>query len=135
MEKFSVKAYIPAEPAAVYEAWLSSDMHSGMTGAKATVSAEEGGSFTAWDGYISGKNIELKKDVSIVQSWRTTEFAAGDPDSRLEITLKKIKNTTEITLDHSGIPNRQSKAYIKGWRDFYFKPMKEYFGKNKARGV
>jgi activator of HSP90 ATPase len=129
MEKFTIEDYIPAEPAAVYKAWLSGALHGAMTGAKATASAEEGGSFTAWDGYISGKNIELKKDTRIVQSWRTTEFASADPDSRLEITLKKTKAGTEITLDHSGIPDRQSKAYIKGWRDFYFKPMKKYFGK------
>ena len=129
MEKFNVKAYVPVEPPVVYEAWLNGPLHSAMTGAKATASAKEGGSFTAWDGYISGKNIELKKDVKIIQGWRTTEFAQSAPDSRLEITLKKTKSGTEISLDHSGIPDGQSKAYMKGWRDFYFKPMKKYFGK------
>lgn len=32
-----------------------------FTGSKATCDAGVGGEFTAWDGYISGKNLELEK--------------------------------------------------------------------------
>lgn len=127
MEKFRIKGVIPAAPGAVYRAWLSSAKHSAMTGAGAKVSAGAGGSFTAWDGYISGKNIELKKDGYIKQSWRTAEFDAAAADSILEITLKKIKAGTELTIVHSKVPAGHGSSLKKGWLDYYFKPMKKYF--------
>ena len=39
---------------------------------------------TAWDGYISGRNVELIPGERIVQTWRTSEFGVSDPDSNLE---------------------------------------------------
>ena len=63
-----------------------------------------------------------------MQAWRTTEFAPGDPDSRLEVLLEKTARGTKVTLVHTNIPAGQGPEYRKGWLDFYFKPMKEYFG-------
>ena len=86
--QFTVSATIPAAPIEVYDAWLSSKGHTQMTEAGAKVSARVGGAFTAWDGYISGKNLKLKFGRQIVQAWRTTEFAAADPDSQIEVLLE-----------------------------------------------
>jgi len=50
----SVSDVIPASPQAIYDAWLSSDGHEKMTGGKpAQMSAEQGGAFTVWNGYIT----------------------------------------------------------------------------------
>jgi activator of HSP90 ATPase len=127
-DSIKVSAVIPAEPKVVYAAWMSSKGHEAMTGSGAKVTAKVGGTFTAWDGYISGKTLELEKDVRILQSWRTTEFAPADPDSRLEVLFEKAKSGTKVTLVHTNIPAGQGEEYRKGWLDFYFKPMKEYFG-------
>jgi uncharacterized protein YndB with AHSA1/START domain len=70
--EFIISTLLPATPDEVYQAWLSSDGHSQMTGSPATVSAQVGGEFSAWDGYIHGKNLELRRGTRIVQSWRTT---------------------------------------------------------------
>ena len=59
MEKIRVSAEFPVSPAIIYNAWLSSKEHSLFTGGKAKISAEEGGKFSAWDGYITGKTIKL----------------------------------------------------------------------------
>jgi uncharacterized protein YndB with AHSA1/START domain len=128
---FKLAATIPASPEAVYDAWLDSTGHSNMTGAKATASDKVGAAFTAWDGYISGKNLELVRAKRIVQSWRTTEFSAGDPDSTITVTLTPAKGGTEVTLEHSGVPDgEEHKGYEEGgWADNYFKPMKAYFVK------
>ncbi|MGO9324602.1 MAG: SRPBCC domain-containing protein [Terracidiphilus sp.] len=126
---FTVSATIPASPKAVYDAWLSSEGHAAMTGAGAKVSARVGGAFTAWDGYISGKNLKLKPGKQIVQSWRTTEFAASDPDSQIEVLLEKARGGTKLTLHHTNIPGGQS-DYKSGWRDCYFEPVKKYFKAN-----
>ena len=127
MEKMTVKAIIPATAEKIYNVWLEGRKHGEMTGSKATGYAKVGKAFTAWDGYISGKNIELVNDKRIVQAWRSTEFAENAPDSKLEVILKKVKGGTEVTLNHSEIPEGQAAGYKKGWIDFYFKPMTKYF--------
>jgi uncharacterized protein YndB with AHSA1/START domain len=57
----------------------------------------------AWDGYISGKNIELVKGKKIVQEW-TTEWPAGYPPSRLEFTLTVKGGGTQLKMVHSRVP-------------------------------
>ena len=131
--QFTVSATIPAAPIEVYDAWLSSKGHTQMTEAGAKVSARVGGAFTAWDGYISGKNLKLKPGKQIVQAWRTTEFAASDPDSQIEVLLEKAPRGTKLTLHHTNIPGGQS-DYRSGWRECYFEPMKKYF-KAKAKSA
>jgi activator of HSP90 ATPase len=128
--EFVISALIPANPQEVYAAWLSSEGHSQMTGNPASASAEVGGEFEAWDGYIRGRNLELEYAKRIVQSWRTVEFNDDDPDSRLEITLEPIGEQTKLTLTHTGLPAHGGQ-YEQGWVESYFEPMKAYFaGKN-----
>ena len=126
---FKLSAVIPATPAEIYKAWLSTKGHTAMTGSAAKVDGKIGGKFTAWDGYIFGSTLALEPDQRIAQAWRTSEFPDEAPDSLVEITLKDTKPGTKITLTHSEIPAGQEDSYRQGWEDFYFKPMKEYFGK------
>lgn len=130
-QSIKVSAVIAATPEAIYTAWMSGAKHAAMTGAAAKVTAKVGGKFSAWDNYIEGKTLELKPFKKIVQAWRTTEFPTDAPDSRLEITIEAEKSGTRITLTHTDIPPGQAADYKKGWLDFYFKPMKEYFKANK----
>ena len=129
--RFTVSATVPAAPREIYDAWLDGRRHSAMTGAKATASTRVGGTFTAWDGYASGKNLELAPGKRIVQSWRTSDFAAGDPDSTIAVTLTAAAGGTKVTLVHSGLA-AGSENYKDGWRDYYFSPMKAYFAKVKS---
>jgi activator of HSP90 ATPase len=127
--EFTVSTILPATPEKVFEAWLSSGGHSAMTGSPATVEPHVGGSFTAWDGYITGKTLEMKPNSRIVQAWRTSEFSDENPDSRLEILLEPTKRGTKLTLIHSNIQDGRAESYESGWDENYFQPMKEYFGK------
>lgn len=126
-ESIKVSTTLPVNPKEIYDAWLSSKGHTAMTGAEAKCSAKTGTTFTAWDGYIEGKNLELKPYTRIVQSWRTSEFPDRAEDSQLEILLEKVGNGTKITLNHTNIPKGQGAQYKQGWHDHYFVPMKEYF--------
>jgi len=128
-EKLKMSAVIPAAPAEIFDAWLSSSGHTAMTGSAAQATARVGAAFKAWEGYISGNNLELKSPGRILQSWRTTEFPDDAPDSRLEILLEKATGGTKVTLVHTDIPAGQAASYRQGWLDFYFKPMKEYFSR------
>ena len=120
---------IPAKASDIYEAWLNSEGHTAITGSPAQVDGKVGGKFTAWDGYIFGTTLELTPNQRIIQSWRTSEFPDDAPDSRVEVLFEEVPGGTKITLTHSDMPEDQVESYKQGWDDFYFKPMKQYFGK------
>ena len=129
MESFTVSTVLPATPKQIYEAWLSSEGHSRMTGSQAEVEGGSGGTFKAWDGYIWGKTLELEPNRRILQAWRTSEFQEDSPDSRVEILLEEVADGTKVTLNHTEIPDGQGDSYKQGWEDFYFTPMRKYFSK------
>jgi len=124
--EFELSTIVPRSPQEVYDAWLDSKTHTKMTGAKAKVSAEVGGAFVAWDGYISGRNLELEPGKRILQAWRTAEFADSEGDSQVEILFKPTKGGTKLTLRHTKLPPH-GETYRQGWIDNYFEPMKAYF--------
>ena len=124
---FTLSEIIPAKPAEIYEAWLSTEGHTAMTGSPAKVDGNVGGKFSAWEGYIFGTTLELTLNQRIVQTWRTSEFRNDAPDSHLEILLEEVVEGTKVTLIHHDMPEDQVDSYRQGWEDFYFKPMKEYF--------
>jgi uncharacterized protein YndB with AHSA1/START domain len=126
--KFSLSETFPTTPEVLYQAWLDSETHSQMTGATASVSDQIGAEFTAWDGYIKGKNLELQPPVRIVQAWRTSDFQEAEPDSILEITFLAEGDTTRVTVWHSNLPEH-GQQYRSGWVEAYFDPMKEFFSK------
>lgn len=124
--EFIIKTTFNTSAKMLYDAWLSSKKYSEMTGGEAFNSTEIGFKFTAWDGYITGKNIILKLNKSIVQSWRTSEFEAHEPDSQIEIRLEEKDGKTEFTLTHSNLP-KSGEHYRQGWETHYFEPMRTYF--------
>lgn len=126
MVSFKIQATFPVLPSIIYEAWLNTEKHSAMTGGTARCSKITGGSFMAWDGYITGTNLKLSPYSEIIQSWRTSTFKDSEQDSKLSIQLEAYKNGSLLTLTHSNIPDGQS-DYEKGWHDHYFVPMQKYF--------
>jgi activator of HSP90 ATPase len=118
---------LPATPMEVYEAYVDEEKQSEFTGSKATSDSRVGGEFTAWDGYISGKYLELVPGKKIVQEWKSTDFPDGTPPSHFVLVLKEDKVGTELTMIHSGVPEEVAKAIGQGWKDYYWEPMKKYF--------
>jgi uncharacterized protein YndB with AHSA1/START domain len=125
--------FFKATPEDVYDALLDPKKHSKFTGSPATTSARKGATFTAWDDYITGKNLELVKGKKIVQEWKTTEWPDGYPVSRLEFTLTPKKNGgTELKMTHSKVPEEQVAKYSSGWKSEYWDPLGEYFAERKV---
>jgi activator of HSP90 ATPase len=110
----------------LYKAWLDSKIHSNMTGGEAKCSDVPGKSFSAWDSYIKGENLELIPFEKIVQSWRTSDFEVGQSDSKITLILNDNAKGCQLTLIHEDIPEGQP-DYQQGWHDHYFIAMKEYF--------
>jgi len=125
------KVTIPAAPEQVYDVFMDAKKHSEVTGSKATGKPVVGGKFTAWDGYISGRNLELEKGKRIVQEWVTTEWPQDYPPSKLELTLNAVDGNTELVMVQSSVPAEQAEELLEGWTEFYWEPMKSYFKKRK----
>ena len=126
---FTLTAIIPATAQDIYDAWLDSFGHSEMTRGAAVMSDEVGADVSAWDGYITGRNLELVPAERIVQSWRTTEFTDEHGDSVVTVTLEDADGGTLLTLVHSNVPEGQTSYEQGGWQTFYFEPMRDYFAK------
>ena len=124
--EFTLKTKIKATAKEIYTNWLSNEGHTNMTGGTASISDTVGDIFTAWDGYIEGRNLELDPYKRILQSWRTSQFEAHEEDSQIEILLNEIDGQTELILNHTNVPE-SGDHYKKGWYNHYFKPMKAYF--------
>ena len=124
---FEVTGEIPASCEDVYLAWLSSELHSAMTGCEAVVDPVVGGQFSAWGDYIAGTTIELEPFHRIVQSWRTTQFNDDDSDSTIEVTFDPSDTGTFITIRHSNVPDDHLGYENGGWQKSYLDPMRSFF--------
>jgi activator of HSP90 ATPase len=124
---FTLTATIPASAQRIYDTWLDSAGHSEMTGGKASMSKEIGADVSAWDGYITGRNLELAPGKRIVQSWRTTNFSDDHKDSTVEVSFEKVEKGTLLRLVHADVPDGQTSYEQGGWQEHYFLPMQKYF--------
>ena len=117
-----------ASPHTVYEALMDSATHAAFSGGAASISREVGSEFSAYDGYITGKNLELVPDRKIVQSWRAVDWPEGH-FSTVTFLFASIPEGTQLEFTHAGIPEGEEPAFEEGWIDNYWEPMKEYLEK------
>ena len=126
-------------PARVYEALtdskqfdavtkLSAAMQSGMVpagGAAATVSREPGGAFSAFGGYITGRQLELIPGQRIVQAWRAGNWSPGVYSiAKFELTAQD--SGTKLLFDHTGFPAGQAAHLAEGWHGNYWEPLAKF---------
>ena len=119
---------IKVTPHEVYEALMDSRKNAKFTGGKGSISRKIGGRFSAYDGYAEGVNLELVPDKKIVQSWRGSDWE-GEVFSEATFELEEVEGGTKLTFTQSGVPEDQYEDISQGWRDYYWKPMKEMLEK------
>ncbi len=115
-----------ASPHDVYEALMDSEKHSQFTRAKASISREVGGAFTAYDGALSGTILELVPDTKIVQSWRGSDdgWVPGHY-STATFSLEAIDGGTRLTFVQTGVPQQSVEQINQGWQTYYWPKMKQ----------
>lgn len=124
------KIIIPkVTPKQLYDSYVNPKEQGEVTGSKATGKPVVDGEFTAWDGYIFGRFLELEDGKRVVQEWMTTDWAEGYGPSKLELTFIAVVGGTEICMVHKNVPKVQAAEFAEGWEEFYWKPFKEYFKK------
>ncbi len=110
----------------VYEVLMTSKKHSQLTGGPATISRKVGGKFSVYDEYATGENIELIPDKKIVQTWHASDWEEGY-FSTVTFIFNSSKTGCTLSFTHEGVPINQFASIKKGWIDFYWKPLKQFF--------
>lgn len=118
---------LPGTPREVYDLLMTSKGHIAFTGASARISSKAGGKFTAWDGYIHGKNLKLVPGKMIYQIWIPSEptWPEGH-ESRVRYVLAPASRGTRVTFTHSRVPSEHVGHLSKGWKESYWTPMRSY---------
>ena len=118
---------IKASPHDVYEALMDSEKHSQFTGAPANISREIGGSFTAYDGALSGTTLELIPDAKIVQSWAgSDEGWTHGHYSEVTFVLEEAHGETILTFVQTGVPEDSYEQINQGWQTYYWPKLKAF---------
>ncbi len=121
-----------AKPEEVYDAILDPRKQHEFTKQEATTDQRVGGKYTRMDGYIFGKNLVLEKGKKIVQDLKTTEWSDGYPPSTVQFTFRGSKTGTRLTMVHSKVPPEQAEHFRKGWLEYFWEPLDQYFRKTRA---
>ena len=111
-----------ASPHVVYEMLMDSAEHARFTGVEASISREVGGTFSAYDGALTGTNVELVPDAKIVQSWRAGDWPE-DHYSTATYLLEEADDGTRLTFTQTGVPEQNYDDINQGWRDYYWSKM------------
>lgn len=121
-----------AKPSEVYKAYMDSRKHAAFTkNGLAKISKKVGGAFSAHGGWVSGINLELVENKSIVQAWRGKDWPKG-VYSIVSFKLSKAGSATKLVFDHTGIPDGMSDHLADGWKKMYWDKMADYFASKEA---
>ncbi len=86
------------------------------------ISREEGGAFSLFGGYITGRQVELVPNERIVQAWRTGGWAPG-VYSIARFELVEQGSGSKIVFDHTGFPKGAAEHLASGWKAHYWEPL------------
>lgn len=89
------------------------------------ISREPGGAFSAFGGYISGRQIEVISGQRIVQAWRAASWPAGAYSiARFELVADGAD--TKLVFDHTGFPQGEADHLLAGWNGNYWEPLAKF---------
>lgn len=125
MANIKQKIYFESSPQDVYEALIDEKKHAAFTGAKATIDRNEGGEFTVWDGYATGKNKKLAPDKLIVQTWRASDWPEK-VESEVTFKLSEENGKTKLEFTQTNVPEAFVADVTSGWEDYYWQPLKDF---------
>lgn len=113
----------------LYKTIMDSKQHSELTGGEALIEPVVGGKFTAFDGWVSGSNLELEPFRKIVQSWLPQDDKWPQTiTSKVTFEFTPDKDGyTLLDLTHENVPVVVAASYEQGWEDNYFKPLRNKY--------
>jgi activator of HSP90 ATPase len=125
---------VNATPHAHDEMFINSNKYSATIGGAARIRRKPGGTFSAWNGMLCGKNLLLVPNRMIVQAWRSCNFPSGAPDSVLILSFTKEGKGTRVDLVHVNVPPEDHQGVSLGWPQYYWKPWRQFLaGRQRSR--
>jgi activator of HSP90 ATPase len=88
--------------------------------------ATPGTEWSAFDGRIYGRLLALTPEHEVVQSWRSFEWQADDPDSTLILTFWPEGTGARVELTQENVPDRLYENLVVGWPNRYWNPWRTY---------
>jgi activator of HSP90 ATPase len=94
-----------------------------------SISAEVGGPFTLFGGYVMGRHVEMLPNERLVQawhagSWKPDEFSIAD----FHLTAEGSK--TRLYFEHRGFPNGNGVSLAQGWYSHYWEPLAKFLAQS-----
>jgi len=127
MKTFKRTFKINAEPSDVYSALINPFTIELWSGYPAIMSEEPGSEFSLWEGDITGINLEFIKDRKIVQEWY---FGEQTDKSIVTISIQSDKEDSQVTVEHTNIPDKDFADIAEGWREYYIGAIANFFNPN-----
>jgi activator of HSP90 ATPase len=127
MKTFKKTFRINAEPSDIYSAITNPYTIELWSGYPAKMSTEPGSEFSLWEGDISGKNIEFIQDKKVVQEWY---FGEQTEKSIVTISIVPDGENSQVTVEHSNIPDEEFNNIAEGWREYYIGAIMTFFNPN-----
>jgi len=127
MKTFKKTFRIYAEPSDVYSALTNPLTIEVWSGYPAIMSEEPGSEFSLWEGDITGRNLEFIKDRKIVQEWY---FGEQTDKSIVTISIQSDKEDSQVTVEHTNIPDKDFTDIAEGWREYYIGAIADFFNPN-----
>lgn len=127
MKTFKKTFRINAEASEVYSAITNPYTIELWSGYPAEMSTEPGSEFSLWEGDITGRNIEFIPDHKVVQEWY---FGDQEEKSIVTITIKPVKDESDVTVEHSNIPDEEYDNITEGWKEYYIGAIISFFNPN-----
>ena len=108
---------------------LSAAVQSGMAKGNipAEMTAEPGGAFKLFNGFILGRNLELVPNERIIQAWRVAYWPEG-AWSLVKFVLVGQGSETKLVFDHTGFPKGDADHLLEGWNGNYWQPLAKFLG-------
>ncbi len=92
------QAMIPADPPQVYAVLADAEALSALSGMPGAAGRSAGEEFSAFDGHVTGRQIELVPGERIVQAWRFPQWEPGTY-SIVRFTLVAEAGGTRLVLE------------------------------------
>lgn len=126
------QALIAAEPAEVYAILADAGALSALSGMSGVPGRSAGEEFSAFDGHVTGRQIELVPGERLVQAWRFPQWAPGSY-SMVSFALTAEAGGTRLVIDQRGEPEEWHDHLDTNWPTFYLVPLTTRFSPQESR--
>jgi activator of HSP90 ATPase len=112
----------------IYNTLLDSKTFAAFTHAPAEIDPSEGGAFSLFGGLIAGRNIELVRNVRIVQAWRSDKVWQPGVFSIVRFDIVQQGDRASLSITQTGFPEGMYDHLYAGWQAHYLQRLAQYFG-------